>query len=137
MTSQLPADRPRYLMGVGTPMDLLEAVLRGVDMFDCIIPTKMAQQAYAYTFQGLVRITRQVFRLDDAPLEAGCDCPVCTRYTRGYLHHLMKGKHAVGSRLLAVHNLRHYQRLTARMQAAIAAGTYGELYRELKDVLDK
>ena len=83
-TASLPADKPRYLMGVGTPTDLIEAVLRGVDMFDCIIPTKMAQQGYAYTCQGLVRITRQRFRLSDEPLDPTCDCYMCKRFSRGY-----------------------------------------------------
>jgi queuine tRNA-ribosyltransferase len=89
VTGSLPVDKPRYLMGVGTPMDLVEAVMRGVDMFDCIIPTKMAQQGYAYTFQGLVRITRMAHRLEDGPLDPACDCLICKGYTRGYLQHLM------------------------------------------------
>jgi queuine tRNA-ribosyltransferase len=131
-TASLPADKPRYLMGVGTPTDLIEAVLRGVDMFDCIIPTKMAQQGYAYTFQGLVRITRTAFRLDDAPLDAECDCYVCKRYTRGYLQHLMRGKHHLGSRMLSVHNVRHYQKLMGRIRAGILGGTYDQVARELK-----
>lgn len=129
---QLPADKPRYLMGVGTPTDLLECVRRGVDMFDCIIPTKMAQQGYAYTFQGLIRTTRQVFKFADEPLDPSCDCPVCTTYSRGYLQHLMRGKHPLGARLLAVHNVRHYQVLMARMREAIFAGTFDALYTELK-----
>lgn len=130
-TSRLPKDRPRYLMGVGTPMDLLECVRRGVDMFDCIIPTKMAQQAYAYTFRGLVRVTRQVFKFGDGPLDPECRCPVCTRYSLAYLHHLMKGKHTLGSRLLSIHNLAHYRELTRRMRAAVLSGTFEQLYQEL------
>ena len=132
---RLPQDKPRYLMGVGTPTDLLEAVLRGVDMFDCIIPTKMAQQGYAYTFQGQVRITRQVFRLDDAPLEEGCACLTCRTYSRAYLHHLCHGKHVLGSRLLALHNVHHYQVLTWRMRNAILEGGYARAYRELKQAI--
>ncbi|MCI0672937.1 MAG: tRNA guanosine(34) transglycosylase Tgt [Myxococcaceae bacterium] len=131
--ARLPREKPRYLMGVGTPTDLLECVRRGVDMFDCIIPTKMAQQGYAYTFQGLVRVTRQVFRLSEEPLDATCDCAVCQRFSRGYLQHLMRGGHHQGARLLAVHNVRHYQMLTARMREAILAGTFDALYRQLKD----
>jgi queuine tRNA-ribosyltransferase len=122
-------------MGVGTPTDLLEAVLRGVDMFDCIIPTKMAQQGYAYTFQGLVRITRQAYRLSDEPLDPTCDCYVCKHYSRGYLHHLMTGKHHTGSRMMSVHNVHHYQTLTARMRDAILNGSYAQAYRELKDAV--
>lgn len=128
----LPPHKPRYLMGVGTPIDLLEAVWRGVDMFDCILPTKMAQQGYAYTFQGLVRTTREVFRLADGPLDPTCDCAVCLKFSRRYLHHLMRGKHPLGSRLLALHNVRHYQLLTRRMRDAIRAGSFGALHRELQ-----
>jgi queuine tRNA-ribosyltransferase len=119
-------------MGVGTPMDLVEAVMRGVDMFDCIIPTKMAQQGYAYTFQGLVRITRMVYRLDDSPLDPACDCLVCRKYTRGYLQHLMRGKHHLGSRMLSIHNVRHFQLLMGRLRQAILEGRYAQAYRELK-----
>jgi queuine tRNA-ribosyltransferase len=132
VTASLPTDKPRYLMGVGTPMDLVEAVRRGVDMFDCIIPTKMAQQGYAYTFQGLVRITRMVYRLDDSPLDPACDCLICKRYTRGYLQHLMRGKHHLGSRMLSIHNVRHFQLLMGRLREAILQGSYAQVYRELK-----
>ena len=132
VTASLPTDKPRYLMGVGTPMDLVEAVMRGVDMFDCIIPTKMAQQGYAYTFQGLVRITRMIYRLDDSPLDSACDCYVCKRYTRGYLQHLMRGKHHLGSRMLSIHNVRHFQLLMGRLREAILQGRYAQVYQELK-----
>jgi queuine tRNA-ribosyltransferase len=131
--AQLPVHKPRYLMGVGTPLDLVECVRRGVDMFDCIIPTKMAQQGYAYTFSGLLRVTREVFRLSDEPLDRTCDCRACARYSRGYINHLLKGKHALGPRLMAIHNLRHYQVLMRRMREAIVAGTFGSLYRELQE----
>ncbi len=135
-TGLLPQDRPRYLMGVGTPIDLVQAVRRGVDMFDCIIPTKMAQQGYAYTFAGQLRITRQEYRLDDGPICTECDCDVCRRYSRGYVHHLMKGKHMLGSRMLGLHNLRHYQLLMRRMREAIVEGRFESLYRELEERLD-
>jgi len=131
VTAQLPAERPRYLMGVGTPVDLLECVRRGVDMFDCIIPTKMAQQGYAYTFRGLVRVTRSVFRHSDEPLDAACDCAVCARFSLGYLHHLSHGKHSLAPRLLALHNVRHYHLLAARMREAILAGRYEATAAEL------
>jgi queuine tRNA-ribosyltransferase len=130
--AQLPVDRPRYLMGVGTPLDLVEGVLRGIDLFDCIIPTKMAQQGYAYTWGGLVRITRQAHRLEEGPLDPECDCAVCSRYSRAYLQHLLWGKHALGARLLSLHNLRHYQLLMGRVRHAIRTGTFVPLYAELK-----
>jgi len=132
VAGQLPPDRPRYLMGVGTPLDLVEAVEQGIDMFDCIIPTKMAQQGYAYTFQGLLRITRMAHRLEEIPLDPTCDCFACRRHGRAYLHHLMRGKHALGSRLLSIHNLRHYQVLMSRMREAILAGRFAALAGEMR-----
>jgi queuine tRNA-ribosyltransferase len=119
-------------MGVGTPLDLVEAVQQGVDMFDCIIPTKMAQQGYAYTFQGLLRSTRMAHRMEDVPLDSTCDCSVCGKHSRGYLQHLMRGKHALGCRLLSIHNLRHYQVLMGRMREAILAGRFGALAQEMR-----
>jgi queuine tRNA-ribosyltransferase len=95
----------------------------------------MAQQGYAYTFDGLVRITRMVFRLSDEPLDAKCDCFVCKRYTRGYLQHLMRGGHHLGSRFLSIHNIHHYQMLTWKMRDAILKGSYAQAYRELKNAI--
>lgn len=132
VAARLPPDRPRYLMGVGTPLDLVEAVEQGIDMFDCIIPTKMAQQGYAYTFQGLLRITRMAHRLEEIPLDPTCDCFACRRHGRAYVHHLMRGKHALGSRLLSIHNLRHYQVLMSRMREAILAGRLAALAGEMR-----
>jgi queuine tRNA-ribosyltransferase len=132
---QLPPDRPRYLMGVGTPLDLLDSIRRGIDMFDCIIPTKMAQQAYAYTFDGQVRVTRQEYRLRDAPLDPRCDCTVCRTYGIGYLHHLMKGKHTLGSRLLSVHNLRHFQLVMAGARDAIQRGQFEAFHAQMSSAL--
>ena len=133
VAQRLPADRPRYLMGVGTPLDLLEGIHRGIDMFDCIIPTKMAQQAYAYTLGGLVRMTRQQHRLEDAPLDPDCDCDTCRTYSRAYLHHLMRGKHTLGSRLLSIHNLHHFQRVMRDAREAILRGEYEGHYQRWKD----
>ncbi|MBX7099590.1 MAG: tRNA guanosine(34) transglycosylase Tgt [Myxococcaceae bacterium] len=133
---QLPADRPRYLMGVGTPRDLVAAVSVGVDLFDCILPTKMAQQGYAYTFQGQLRITRQEFRLSDEKLDPTCECPVCTRHPRGYLQHLSNGGHALASRLLGIHNLHHYAQLMRRLRTAILQGRLAEESRALLDGLE-
>lgn len=132
VAARLPREKPRYLMGVGLPMDLLEAVRRGVDLFDCILPTKMAQQGYAFTFDGLVRVTRQEHRLSEAPLDEACDCSVCRRFSRAYVHHLLRGKHHLGARMLGLHNLRHYQLLMRRMRTAILEGRFDELYREIR-----
>ncbi|MEW6434658.1 MAG: tRNA guanosine(34) transglycosylase Tgt [Myxococcota bacterium] len=131
----LPHDRPRYLMGVGTPIDLVECVNAGVDMFDCIIPSKMAQQGYAYTFEGQLRLARTEYRLSDAPLDPTCACPVCRQYTRGYLRHLAQGGHHLTMRLLGIHNLWHYEALMRRMREAILAGRWADEYRVLREQL--
>ena len=123
-------EKPRYLMGVGTPPDLLEAIAHGVDMFDCIIPTTLAWQGTAFTGTGRVRLTRAEHRLSDAPLDPACGCPTCRRHPRGYLHHLMKCKEPLGPRLLSVHNLHHYLELMRAARAAIEAGRYGPFLRE-------
>jgi queuine tRNA-ribosyltransferase len=131
----LPAAKPRYLMGVGTPIDLVECVARGVDMFDCILPTKMSQQGYAYTFEGQLRLSKTEYRFSEEPLDATCDCVTCRKYTRAYLQHQLAGGHALGVRLLGVHNLRHYQVLMKRLRAAIVAGRFDEEVRELRERL--
>ena len=132
VTELLPADRPRYLMGVGTPIDILEAVHRGVDMFDCILPTAWAQHGKAFTSHGRIDLRRGVHRAADAPLDAACTCLACTTYARSFLHHLVKAQEPLGWQLLANHNLRFYTRLMATIRAAIAGGTFAELYGTLR-----
>ncbi len=131
----LPADRPRYLMGVGTPIDLVESVNSGIDMFDCIVPAKMAQQGYAYTFEGQLRISRIEYRCSDEPIDSTCGCEVCQKYTRAYVRHLAHGNHFFGARLLAIHNLWHYQALMRRMREAILENRWDAEYRVLKELL--
>ena len=126
----LPQDKARYLMGVGKPGDILEAVAAGVDMFDCIIPTKMAQQGFAYVPGGVMRMKRQAFKSDYRPIQEGCPCATCTSHTRAYLQHLLSGKRVTGRRLLAIHNLTFYQRHVARMREAILSGTFASLLEE-------
>ncbi len=133
---RLPEDKPRYLMGVGTPPDILEAVARGVDMFDCIIPTTLAWQGTAFTSTGRVRLTRGDHRLSDEPLDRACGCATCGRHTRGYLHHLMKCKEPLGPRLLSVHNLHHYLELMRAIRDAIEAGRYAAFAREVLAAID-
>ncbi len=128
VTALLPADRPRYLMGVGTPLDLLEGVHRGVDMFDCILPTAWAQQGLAFTSRGRIDLVRGVHKLATAPLDPICPCDACTRYPRSYLHHLVKCKEPLGWQLLAFHNLRFYLTLMADIRAAIHAGTFAAFH---------
>ncbi len=119
----LPADRPRYLMGVGKPEDIVAAVLRGVDMFDCVMPTRNARNGHYFTATGDIRIRNARYASDLSPIEPGCDCPACAGgFTRAYLRHLDRCNEILGSVLATLHNLRYYQRLMAELRAAIAAG---------------
>jgi queuine tRNA-ribosyltransferase len=118
----LPHDRPRYLMGVGTPDDLIGAVQRGIDMFDCVIPTRGGRTARAFTTQGILNLRNARFADEAGPLDPACDCPACARHSRAYLHHLFKSVEMLGPMLLTWHNLTYYQRLMRGMRAAIAAG---------------
>jgi queuine tRNA-ribosyltransferase len=128
--SLLPEDRPRYLMGVGTPLDLLEAVHRGVDMFDCVLPTSLAQQGVAFTSIGKIDLARGVHKLAEQPLDPACPCPACATYSRSYLHHLVKCKEPLGWQLLAFHNLRFYLRLMQDIRDHIARDTYAAFHAE-------
>ena len=115
----LPEDKPRYLMGVGRPDDIVGGVLRGVDMFDCVMPTRSGRTAQAFTAYGPVNIRNARHREDPRPLEAGCDCPLCTHYSRAYIHHLQKCNEVLAVMLLTWHNIRYYQRLMQGLRAAI------------------
>ena len=128
---QLPADKPRYLMGVGTPQDLIDAVQAGVDMFDCVLPTRNARNGWLYTSGGVVKLRNARYRDDLTPLDAQCDCYTCQHFTRAYLHHLQKVNEILGARLNTLHNLHFYQRLMQRLRAAIAAGTLAQTVAEL------
>ena len=122
---QLPADRPRYLMGVGRPEDLVEAVARGIDMFDCVMPTRNARNGHFFTDQGVVRVRNAKYEHDLRPIEEGCDCLACAGgFSRSYLRHLDRCNEMLAPMLGTLHNLRHYQRLMARMRAAIETGTF-------------
>ncbi len=118
----LPAEKPRYLMGVGTPDDIIAAVLRGIDMFDCVIPTRAGRTARAYTSRGVLNLRNARFADDPAPLDPDCACPACTRHARAYLHHLFRAGEILGPMLLTWHNLRYYQDLMQRLRAAILDG---------------
>ncbi|MGA9868234.1 MAG: tRNA guanosine(34) transglycosylase Tgt [Acetobacteraceae bacterium] len=120
----LPADRPRYLMGVGTPDDMIGAVARGIDLFDCVIPTRAGRTARAYTRTGVLNLRNARFADDDAPLDPHCACPGCTRHARAYLHHLFRANEMLGPMLLTWHNLTYYQDLMADLRAAIIAGRF-------------
>ena len=128
----LPAGRPRYLMGVGTPDDLIGAVSRGVDMFDCVMPTRAGRTARAYTSAGVFNLRNARFAEDAAPLDPGCDCPACARHSRGYLHHLFRADEMLGPMLLTWHNVAYYQSLMRGLRRAIVAGRLAEYAAELR-----
>jgi queuine tRNA-ribosyltransferase len=125
----LPADKPRYLMGVGKPHDLLEAIRRGIDMFDCVMPTRNGRNALAFTDQGTLRLRNLKHQREPRPLDDTCPCPAC-RHSRGYLRHLFQAGEMLGPMLVSAHNLTYYQRLMARARVAIEAGQFMEFYAE-------
>ena len=129
---RLPADRPRYLMGVGKPIDLVEAVARGVDMFDCVLPTRSGRHGQAWTWDGPVNLKNARFAEDDTPLDEASDCPASSHYSKAYLHHLVKAEEILGQVLLSWHNIAHFQALTAAMRAAIAEGRFEQFRRDFK-----
>ena len=120
----LPADKPRYLMGVGKPGDLVGAVARGIDMFDCVMPTRSGRTGLAHTRYGDLNLRNARHATDARPIDPRCSCPCCTSYSRGYIHHLNKAKEILGAMLMTWHNLHYYQELMQGMRAAIAAGTF-------------
>jgi queuine tRNA-ribosyltransferase len=118
---QLPEDKPRYLMGVGKPNDIIGAVKRGVDMFDCVLPTRSGRNGQAFTRNGAINIRNAKFADDMSPLDANCSCPCCTKYTKGYIHHLVKAKEILGAMLMTWHNLQFYQDMMQKIRDKIAA----------------
>ena len=136
-TQLLPQDKPRYLMGVGTPFDLVQAVHRGVDLFDCILPTKMAQQGWAYTFQGVLEAMRPAMQHAQGPLEPGCTCLACQSQPLGYIHHLLRVGNAQGVRWLAIHNIHHTQALMSRLRDAILSDNWRTVYLESSERLPR
>ncbi|MBL6751568.1 MAG: tRNA guanosine(34) transglycosylase Tgt [Nevskia sp.] len=126
----MPADRPRYVMGVGTPRDLVQAVARGVDLFDCVMPTRNARNGHLFTSEGVIRIRNSRHRQDPAHLDPACTCYTCANYSRAYLHHLDRCNEILGARLNTIHNLHYYLHLMARMRAAIEADRFDTFARE-------
>ena len=128
----LPADRPRYLMGVGKPLDLVEAVARGVDMFDCVLPTRSGRHGQAWTWDGPVNLKNARFAEDDEPLDPETPCPASRDYSKAYLHHLFKAEEILGQVLLSWHNVAFFEALTAAMREAIAQGRFEAFRREFR-----
>ncbi|KYK82790.1 hypothetical protein SA2200_11925, partial [Aggregatibacter actinomycetemcomitans serotype d str. SA2200] len=121
---QIPADKPRYLMGVGKPEDLVEGVRRGIDMFDCVMPTRNARNGHLFVTDGIVKIRNAKYKDDTSPPDPHCDCYTCKHYTKAYLYHLDKCGEILGARLNTIHNLRYYQRLMAEIRQAIEADRF-------------
>ncbi|HEX4375873.1 MAG TPA: tRNA guanosine(34) transglycosylase Tgt [Steroidobacteraceae bacterium] len=130
----LPPDRPRYLMGVGFPQDIVAAVARGVDMFDCVMPTRHARNGHLFTAAGPINIRNAIHERDTGPIDPTCQCPTCQRYSRAYLRHLDRCKEIVGVRLATLHNVHFYLDLMRRIRAAIAEGRFAELARQVLSV---
>jgi queuine tRNA-ribosyltransferase len=134
-THLLPRDRPRYLMGVGRPQDILDAVATGIDLFDCVMPTRNGRNATCFTDKGYVKLRNAAHRVDPRPIEEGCDCMACRRFSRSYLRHLFMAKEMLGPILASIHNLTFLHRLTSRIRAAIAAGRFVQFRLEVLEAL--
>ena len=133
----MPKDKPRYLMGVGTPENILEGVYRGVDLFDCVMPARNARHAHVFTWQGHRNMLNSKYTLDEEPLDTECDCPVCQRFSRAYIHHLFKAGEMLAMRLCVMHNLYFYNTLTERIRESLENGTFEAFYRQYTGLLDK
>lgn len=133
----MPADKPRYLMGVGTPSNLIEGVARGIDFFDCVMPARNARHGRLFTWDGAINIKNAKYMLDQDPIDPKCYCPVCRRYTRGYLRHLFKADEMLAMRLSVIHNLYFYNQLMERIRDALDHGTFAAFRREFSAKLDQ
>ncbi len=135
VTPEMPADKPRYLMGVGTPVNILEAVRRGVDLFDCVMPSRNARHGHAFTWEGCRNLMNAKYELDDAPLDENCDCPCCRNFSRAYIHHLLKSKEMLGMRLCVLHNIYFYNTLLEKIRLALDEDCFDSFYRKNISVL--
>ena len=131
----MPQDKPRYLMGVGTPVNILEGVLRGVDMFDCVLPARNARHGKLYTWKGALNIKNEKYKTDERPIDPDCDCPVCRSFSRAYLRHLFAAGEMLGMRLAVLHNLYFYNDLMAKIRQALDEGRFSEFHRTYTEVL--
>ena len=131
----MPADKPRYLMGVGTPSNIIEAVARGVDMFDCVMPSRNARHATVFTWKGIMHITNKCYETDPRPLDEECDCPACRNFSRAYIRHLFKAQEQLAGRLAVTHNLYFYNTLTERIREAIEKGEFKQFRSKYSQLL--
>jgi queuine tRNA-ribosyltransferase len=126
----LPKEKPRYAMGLGTPPQLLEMIARGMDMFDCVLPTRLARNGTAFTASGTLNLKNAEFARDKGPIEEGCQCPACRDFSRGYIRHLVKAEEILGLRLITLHNLHSYLDLMRQAQAKIEQGTFDSFRKD-------
>ena len=133
----MPAGKPRYLMGVGTPINILECVDRGVDFFDCVMPSRNARHGNLFTSEGLLNLNNNKFAEDPRPLDEKCDCPVCRRYSRAYIRHLFKAREMLAMRLCVIHNLYFYNTLTEEIRASLEDGTWKSFKEEKVEAFSK
>ena len=133
----MPKDKPRYLMGVGTPSNIIEAVWRGIDFFDCVMPARNARHGKLFTWQGSMNIKNEKYKLDTRPIDPVCDCPVCRSFSRGYLRHLFKAEEMLALRLAVLHNLCFYNTLMERIRSALDAGEYDHFRAEYSKKLEE
>ena len=132
----MPADKPRYLMGVGTPGNIIEGVARGVDLFDCVMPSRNARHGHLFTWNGIINLNNAKYALDDSPIDSECDCPTCQNFSRAYVKHLLKSKEMLGMRLAVLHNLHFYNTLMERIREAIDEDRFDEFRNKYVDLLD-
>lgn len=130
-----PADKPRYLMGVGTPVNILEGVYRGVDLFDCVMPSRNARHGHLFTWDGIININNKKYELDESPIDETCDCPTCKHFSRAYIHHLIKADEMLGMRLAVRHNLYFYNELMQKIRDSLDDGTFESFYNKYKEIL--
>lgn len=133
----MPKDKIRYLMGVGTPCNIIEAVWRGVDLFDCVMPSRNARHGHLFTWSGIINLNNAKYELDSSPLDSGCDCPTCQKFSRAYLRHLLKANEMLGMRLLVMHNLYFYNTLMEKIRLALDEGRFEAFRNEYLPILGK
>lgn len=133
----MPKDKPRYLMGVGTPVNILEAVYRGIDFFDCVMPSRNARHGHLFTSKGIINIKNEKYARDFSPIDENCGCPVCRTYSKAYVRHLIKADEMLGMRLAVMHNLFFYNDLMRKIRQALSEGRYEEFYSEQREILGK
>ena len=131
----MPVNKPRYLMGVGTPSNIIEAVARGVDFFDCVMPARNARHARLNTWEGAINLKNKKYQLDESPIDPQCDCPVCRRYSRAYIRHLFVAEETLALRLAVMHNLYFYNKLMERIREALDEGRFEEFRQEYSEKL--